>query len=66
VINPSAPVFDVAATVVFATGGENVEAVYVGGEKLVDRMVLTRADMARVSREVATRVGRIRASVQRR
>jgi cytosine/adenosine deaminase-related metal-dependent hydrolase len=64
VIKPLVPVFDAAATVVFATSGEDVEAVYVGGEKLVDHMRLTRADAARVSREIASRVGRIRASVQ--
>ena len=45
----------------FACGTMNIDAVYVGGEKLVDHGELTRSDMARAASEVATRVGRIRA-----
>ena len=36
-------------------------AVYVGGEKLVDHLALTRSDSANVDKEVETRVDRIRA-----
>jgi cytosine/adenosine deaminase-related metal-dependent hydrolase len=61
VISVPTPVFDPAASVVFACGTMNIDAVYVGGEKLVDHGELTRSDMARAASEVATRVGRIRA-----
>jgi cytosine/adenosine deaminase-related metal-dependent hydrolase len=60
VILPPTPVFDAAATVVFACGTMNLDAVYVGGEKLVDHATLTRSDMAKAAAEVETRVGRIR------
>jgi hypothetical protein len=61
VISVPTPVFDPAATVVFACSTMNLDAVYVGGEKLVDHAVLTRSDMAKAASEVETRVGRIRA-----
>ena len=61
VISPPSPVFDAAATVVFAVNNANVDAVYVGGEKLVDHLALTRSNSANVDKEVETRVGRIRA-----
>jgi cytosine/adenosine deaminase-related metal-dependent hydrolase len=61
VISVPTPVFDPAATVVFACNTMNLDAVYVGGEKLVDHAVLTRSDMAKAASEVETRVGRIRA-----
>jgi cytosine/adenosine deaminase-related metal-dependent hydrolase len=60
VIAPPTPVFDVAATVVFAVTSENLEAVYVGGEKLVDHLTMTKADMAGMLAEVDQRVARIR------
>lgn len=66
VIAPVTPVFDVAATVVFATTSENLEAVYVGGEKLVDHLTGTRADWASVVAEVDNRVARIRRETQQR
>jgi 5-methylthioadenosine/S-adenosylhomocysteine deaminase len=61
VISPPTPEFDAAATVVFACSTVNLDAVYVGGEKLVDHAALTHADMAKAAAEVETRVGRIRA-----
>ena len=71
VISPSsgidrAPVFDAFATVVFACNSANIESVYVGGEKLVDHVALTKADMTKVSAEVATRVARLRATAQKK
>ena len=66
VIAPSTPVFDAAATVVFASTSENLEAVYVGGEKLVDHLTATRANMAGVVAEVDKRVARIRQQAQQR
>ena len=64
VISPSdgidrAPVFDPAATVVFASNSANIEAVYVGGDKVVDRGIVVQNDMARVSTEVEQRVHRL-------
>lgn len=66
VVSPSggidrAPVFDPYATVVFACNTANVDAVYVGGKKLVNSdLSLTQADMTRASAEVEKRVGRLR------
>lgn len=54
-----APVFDPAATVVFGSNPANIEAVYVGGDKVVDRGVLVHADMKGVSAEVEQRVRRL-------
>jgi len=61
VISPPTPVFDAAATVVFSCGGANLDAVYVGGEKLVDHMTPSHADMAKLATEIERRVDRIRA-----
>jgi 5-methylthioadenosine/S-adenosylhomocysteine deaminase len=66
VISPSAPVFDVAATVVLASDVINLDAVYVGGEKLVDRLTFTHSDIAKVNAEVETRVGRMRTIAAKR
>jgi len=60
VISPPTPVFDAVATVVFACGAMNLDAVYVGGEKIVDHGTFTRSDMAKVIAEVGTRVSSIR------
>jgi 5-methylthioadenosine/S-adenosylhomocysteine deaminase len=60
IITPPSPVFDPAATVVFAANNANVDAVYVGGDKLVERLSFTRIDSANVDREVETRIARIR------
>jgi cytosine/adenosine deaminase-related metal-dependent hydrolase len=60
VILPPTPVFDVAATVVFACNSENLEAVYVGGEKLVDHLIPVRSGMVSANAEIETRVHRIR------
>lgn len=65
VLSPStgidrAPVFDPYATVVFACNSANIESVYVGGEKLVDGVEPTRADMPKISAEVSARVGHLR------
>ena len=60
VISPPAPVFDAGATVVFACGAMNLDAVYVGGEKIVDHGTFTRSEMANVTAEVGTRVSSIR------
>jgi len=38
---------------------------WVGGEKLVDHLALTRSDMADVNKEVEMRVGRLRATVRK-
>jgi hypothetical protein len=38
----------------------NIDAVYVGGNKLVERLALTSSDEAKVNREVAARVDRLR------
>jgi len=54
-----APVFDPAATIVFATNPANIDSVYVGGEKLVEHGALLHADMKRVSAEVDKRVHRL-------
>lgn len=51
VISPPSPVFDLAATIVFAVNSANIDGVYVGGEKLVDHLTLTRSDMADVNKE---------------
>jgi cytosine/adenosine deaminase-related metal-dependent hydrolase len=64
VISPSgeidrAPVFDPAAAVVFASNPANIEAVYVGGDRVVDRGVFVHADMKKVSAEVEQRVRRL-------
>jgi cytosine/adenosine deaminase-related metal-dependent hydrolase len=60
VVTPPAPVFDAAATIVLAASSSNIDAVYVGGEKLVDRLSFTRIDSAEVDREVEDRIARIR------
>jgi cytosine/adenosine deaminase-related metal-dependent hydrolase len=65
VITPPTPVFDAAATVVFACSTMNLDAVYVGGEKLVDHAALTHADMAAAAAELEKRVGRIRAAAEK-
>jgi cytosine/adenosine deaminase-related metal-dependent hydrolase len=64
VITPPSPVFDVAATVVFAVNNANIDAVYVGGQKLVDRLAFTRSDATRVDKEVKMRVGRLQTLAQ--
>jgi len=61
VITPPSPVFDAAATVVFSVNNANIDSVYVGGERVVDRLALTRSDEEQVNREVETRVARLRA-----
>jgi 5-methylthioadenosine/S-adenosylhomocysteine deaminase len=61
VITPPSPVFDAAATVVFSVNNANLDAVYVGGKKLVDHLAFTQADVANVDREVETRINRLRA-----
>jgi len=70
VVSPSstidrAPVFDPAAAVVFASNAANVEAVYVGGDKVVERGVLLNADMERVSAEVERRVHELQEKANR-
>jgi len=65
VLNPSggidrAPVFDPFATVVFACNSANIEAVYVGGEKVIDGVTPVKADTTKISAEVATRVEHLR------
>ena len=65
VISPPSPVFDAAATVVFAVNSARLDAVYVGGQKLVDRLALTRSDLANVNREVETRIGRVRGGARK-
>jgi cytosine/adenosine deaminase-related metal-dependent hydrolase len=64
VISPPSPVFDAAATVVLTVNNANVDAVYVGGEKLVEHQVLTRPNTANVKKEVETRIGRVRATAR--
>lgn len=63
VITPPSPVFDAAATVVFSVNNANIDSVYVGGEKLVDRLALTQCDEAKTNREVGKRIGRLRSVV---
>jgi len=60
VITPPSPVFDASATVVFSVNNANIDAVYVGGEKLVDRLALTQSDEAKTNSEVEARIGRLR------
>lgn len=60
VITPPSPVFDAAATVVFSVNNANIDAVYVGGEKLVDRLALTHADETKTHREVEIQINRLR------
>jgi cytosine/adenosine deaminase-related metal-dependent hydrolase len=62
VITPPSPVFDAAATVVFSVNNANIDAVYVGGKKLVDRLALKDADEQKVNREVELRVDRLRSA----
>jgi cytosine/adenosine deaminase-related metal-dependent hydrolase len=64
VITPPSPVFDPVATVVFSVNSANIDAVYVGGERLVDHLAFTRTDAKMVDREVEARVGRLRASTR--
>jgi 5-methylthioadenosine/S-adenosylhomocysteine deaminase len=66
VIAPPTPVFDVAATVVFACSSENLDAVYVGGEELVDHDRLMRPDMTKATEEVERRVERLRVLAQKK
>jgi 5-methylthioadenosine/S-adenosylhomocysteine deaminase len=61
VISPPSPVFDVGATVVLAVNNANLDAVYVGGQKLVDHLALTHSDVTNVNKEVETRIGRLKA-----
>lgn len=61
-----APVFDAYATVVFACNTANIEAVYVGAEKVIDHVTPVQADMTRISTEVATRVARLRETARRK
>jgi cytosine/adenosine deaminase-related metal-dependent hydrolase len=65
VIVPPSPVYDVAATIVFSINRANVEAVYVGGEKLVDQQRLIRADTPDAGKEVEGRVSRLRQTVRK-
>ena len=60
VITPPSPVFDASATVVFSVNNANIDAVYVGGEKLVDRLALIQSDEAKTNSEVEARIGRLR------
>jgi 5-methylthioadenosine/S-adenosylhomocysteine deaminase len=60
VVTPPAPVFDAAATIVLAASNSNIDAVYVEGEKLVDRLSFTRIDSANIDHEVEQRIARIR------
>jgi cytosine/adenosine deaminase-related metal-dependent hydrolase len=61
IIKPPSPVIDAAATVVFSVNNANIDAVYVGGERVVDRLAFTRSDEEQVNREVENRVARLRA-----
>src|SRR5262245_42208595 len=65
IISPPSPVYDAAATIGFAVNSVNLDAVYVGGEKLVDRQALTRSDMRSVTREVDARVDRLRQNARK-
>jgi 5-methylthioadenosine/S-adenosylhomocysteine deaminase len=60
IITPPSPVFDPAATIVFAANNADIHSVYVGGEKLVDHLALTKVDSAKVGRETETRIARVR------
>ncbi len=53
------PVFDAAATLVFACSSQNLAAVYVGGRKVVKDGQLVEDDVA-LEADVATRVARVR------
>ena len=55
------PVWDVAATLVFACSSRNVAAVYVGGKKVVEAGRVLGLDTAALESEVNTRVAAIRA-----
>jgi peroxiredoxin len=63
VIDPKAmdraPVFDPAATLVFACNSLNLEKVFVGGEMLVDAHHPVRQDYTRISAELSKRVTRL-------
>jgi 5-methylthioadenosine/S-adenosylhomocysteine deaminase len=59
VITPPTPVFDPYATIVFASNVMNLEAVYVGGQKLVNHGSLTRSDLLKTNAQVCARVSRI-------
>jgi 5-methylthioadenosine/S-adenosylhomocysteine deaminase len=60
IVTPPSPVFDAAATIVFAVSNTNLDAVYVGGEKIVDRLAFQTIDSIKVDHEVDQRIGRIR------
>jgi cytosine/adenosine deaminase-related metal-dependent hydrolase len=66
IISPPSPIFDAAATVVLAVNSANLDAVYMGGAKLVDHSAFLRSDMAAVHVEVATRIDRLRAAARER
>jgi cytosine/adenosine deaminase-related metal-dependent hydrolase len=63
VVDPNSPatgpVFDTAATLVFACSSQNLAAVYVGGRKVVKDSQLVEDDVA-LEADVATRVARVR------
>jgi cytosine/adenosine deaminase-related metal-dependent hydrolase len=60
VISPPSPVFDAASTVVLSVNNADLDAVYLGGKKLVDRLNFTHCDAETVDGEVETRVDRLR------
>lgn len=60
VINPPSPVFDVASTIVLSVNNADIDSVYVGGRKLVDRLTFTLCDAAKFNSEVEKRVDRLR------
>ncbi len=55
------PVFDLYATLVFACDIANIDSIYVGGGLVVDHGRAVNQDMAAISKDVSTRVARIRA-----
>ena len=57
------PVFDPYGTLVLACGVANIERVYVGARLVVENGICLNPDFARISAEVAARMGRLRATM---
>jgi cytosine/adenosine deaminase-related metal-dependent hydrolase len=68
ILDPAEPVtgaiFDPVATLVLSCAAANIEAVYVGGERLVEEGRPLRHDLAAIQRELEQRVARIRAAAR--
>ncbi|MEM9160863.1 MAG: amidohydrolase family protein, partial [Verrucomicrobiota bacterium] len=64
VIDPSepttGPIWDLAAHLVFSCGSENIESIYVGGERMVEKGRPLTFDLGALSDEVSERIAALR------